>query len=67
MLGIGQTRFHELLNKGELEGFKDGGRWITVASVKAYVERQLSKAKTEAEQLKLKAASERGRRIRSAR
>jgi excisionase family DNA binding protein len=46
MLSIGVTRLYELLNKGELEGFKDGGgRWITTASIHSYVERQLQRSR----------------------
>jgi hypothetical protein len=45
MLSIGQTRLFELLNKGEIEGFRSGGgRWISVSSIRAYVERQLEGA-----------------------
>ena len=46
MLSIGQTRLFELLNQRELQSFKDGGgRWISVASIRAYVERQLAQAR----------------------
>lgn len=45
MLSIGVTRLYELINQGEIEGFKDGGRWITVASMKDYIRRQLEHAR----------------------
>jgi len=46
MLAIGQTRLFELLNHDELESFKDGGgRWITTRSIRAYVDRQLERAR----------------------
>jgi excisionase family DNA binding protein len=42
MLSIGLTRLYELLHHGHLESYRDGGsRRITVASIKAYVGRQL--------------------------
>lgn len=42
MLSIGLTRLYELLHDGDLESYRDGGsRRITVASIQAYVERQL--------------------------
>jgi excisionase family DNA binding protein len=45
MLGCGNTRGYELLAAGELESFKDGrSRKISVASIKAYVIRQLAAA-----------------------
>ncbi len=44
MLAIGATRLYELLDKRELESFKDGGRWITTQSIRAYVERQLARS-----------------------
>ena len=46
MLSIGQTRLFELLNNNELQSFEDGGgRWISVASIKGYVARQLEQAR----------------------
>lgn len=46
MLSIGQTRLFELLTSNELESFRDGGgRWISVASIRAYVRRQLEQAR----------------------
>jgi excisionase family DNA binding protein len=46
MLSAGLTRVYELMNCGELESFRDGGsRKITVASIKAYVERRLDAAR----------------------
>jgi excisionase family DNA binding protein len=51
LLGCGNTRGYELLAAGELESFKDGrSRKITVASVKAYVARQLDAAKSEGQE-----------------
>jgi excisionase family DNA binding protein len=48
MLGCGNTRGYELLAAGELESYKDGGsRKITVASIKAFVARQLATATSE--------------------
>ena len=45
MLGCGNTRGYELLAAGELESFLDGrARKITVASIHAYVARQLADA-----------------------
>ena len=42
LLGIGLTRCYELMNSGELQSFKDGkSRKITVASIRAYVERKV--------------------------
>jgi hypothetical protein len=42
MLSIGMTRCYELMNAGELKSFKDGkSRKITVASIKAYIDRHL--------------------------
>jgi hypothetical protein len=45
MLDIGQTRLFDLLNRNELTSFKDGGRWITTASIHAYVERQIERSR----------------------
>ncbi len=48
MLACGNTRGYELLAAGELERFKDGrSRKITVASIKAYIARQLAAAQSE--------------------
>ena len=45
MLGCGNTRGYELLAAGELESYKEGrSRKITVASIKAFVARQLAAA-----------------------
>jgi excisionase family DNA binding protein len=42
MLAIGLTRLYELLHQGDLESYRDGGsRRITVASIQAFVKRQL--------------------------
>src|SRR5262249_61125372 len=42
MLQCSNTRGYELLNRGELQSFRDGGsRKITVESIKNYVARQL--------------------------
>jgi excisionase family DNA binding protein len=46
MLGCGNTRGYELIAAGELESYKDGrSRKITVASIKAFVARQLAGAR----------------------
>jgi len=43
MLSVGLTRLYELLHEGQLESFRYGrSRRITVASIHAYVERQLA-------------------------
>jgi len=43
LLGCGNTRGYELLAAGELESYKDGrSRKITVASIKAFVARQVA-------------------------
>jgi excisionase family DNA binding protein len=48
MLGCGNTRGYELLAAGELESYKDGrSRKVTVASIKAFVNRQLAAARSE--------------------
>jgi excisionase family DNA binding protein len=48
MLACGRTHLYELLAAGELDSFKDGrSRKITVASIKAFVARQLAAAKSE--------------------
>ena len=45
MLACGNTRGYELLAAGELETFMDGrSRKITVASIRAYIARQLASA-----------------------
>ena len=45
MLSVGLTRLYELMNNGELKSFKDGkSRKITVASIRAYVDRRLRAA-----------------------
>ncbi len=45
LLGCGNTRGYELLAAGELQSYKDGrSRKITVASIKAFVARQLAAA-----------------------
>jgi excisionase family DNA binding protein len=47
MLSCGNTRGYELLAAGELDGYKDGrSRKITVASIEAYIARQLAAAKS---------------------
>jgi hypothetical protein len=46
MPSIGLTRYYELLSEGELESFKDGkSRKITVASIKAYIDRRVGARK----------------------
>jgi hypothetical protein len=48
MMSVGPTRLYELLNTGELESFRDGAsRKITLASIKARVDRCLARAKAE--------------------
>ena len=43
LLGIGNTRLYELIGNGELVAYKDGGsRRITMASIRARVERLAS-------------------------
>jgi hypothetical protein len=45
MLACGNTRGYELIAAGELETFMDGrSRKITVASIRAYIARQLASA-----------------------
>jgi excisionase family DNA binding protein len=44
--GWGMTRLYELLAAGELESYRDGrSRLITVASIKAYINRKIAEAK----------------------
>lgn len=46
MLGVGTTKGYELISAKELETFKVGtATRITVASIEAFVERQLAAAK----------------------
>lgn len=46
MIDVGVTKGYELINSGELETFKIGrATRITVASIEAYVARQLNSAK----------------------
>lgn len=46
MLAVGQTRLYELIDRREVESFRDGGgRWITVQSMRDYVERQLERSR----------------------
>jgi excisionase family DNA binding protein len=48
LLNCGNTCGYELIAAGELDSYKDGrSRKITVASIKAYVARQLDAAKSE--------------------
>jgi excisionase family DNA binding protein len=43
MLGCGTTRLYDLLNRGELESYRDGkARRIIVASLRDYVSRRLA-------------------------
>ena len=43
MLACGNTHVYDLINRGELESFADGGsRKITVASIKAYIARRVA-------------------------
>jgi hypothetical protein len=47
MLGCGPTYGYELLERGELESFLDGGaRKITVDSIKAYIAKKLATTAT---------------------
>lgn len=42
MLGCGTTRLYDLLNRGELQSYRDGkSRRIVVESLKAYIARQI--------------------------
>jgi hypothetical protein len=42
-IGVGMTRLYELINAGEIESYTDGkARKVVVASLKAYVERQIA-------------------------
>jgi hypothetical protein len=42
-IGVGMTRLYELINSGEIESYTDGkARKVVVASLKAYVERQIA-------------------------
>jgi hypothetical protein len=45
MLDCGMTRLFDLLHRDELESFKDGGRWITTASIRDYVARQVERSR----------------------
>ena len=46
LLGCGPTYLFDLLNKGELESYRDGrSRLITLASIKARVARKLAEAR----------------------
>lgn len=48
MLGCGTTRLYELLNRGELQSYRDGkSRKIVVASLRDFVGRQLLADQTE--------------------
>jgi len=48
ILSIGQTHLYELMESGELESFKAGrSRRITMASIRAYIERQLAAERSE--------------------
>lgn len=45
MLGYGLTKIYELLHSGELQSFKhEGARRITVASIRAHIERNVQSA-----------------------
>lgn len=49
LLDVGHTRLYALLKAGELESYKDGAATkITMASIRAYVQRQLEKARANA-------------------
>jgi excisionase family DNA binding protein len=42
-IGVGMTRLYQLINAGEIESYRDGkARKIVVASLKAYVDRQIA-------------------------
>ena len=48
LLGCGLTYLFDLLNKGELESYRDGrSRLITLASIKARIARKLAEAQAE--------------------
>jgi Helix-turn-helix domain len=48
MLGYGVTTIYALLNRGELQGFKDGGaRRILVSSINNYIARKMAAGETE--------------------
>jgi hypothetical protein len=43
IIDSGPTRLYELINSGEIESYRDGkSRKVVVASLKAYVERQIA-------------------------
>jgi excisionase family DNA binding protein len=45
LLACGRTRLYQLITAREIDSFADGGaRKITVASIHAYIERQLATA-----------------------
>jgi hypothetical protein len=49
ILDIGHTRLYQLINAGELETTKEGASTkITVASIHAYYQRQIEKARNAA-------------------
>jgi hypothetical protein len=49
MLDCGTTRLYELIAAGELESYRDGkSRKITVASIKARIERKLVESRARA-------------------
>ncbi len=42
-IGVGMTRLYELIKSGEIDSYRDGkARKVVVASLKAYVERQIA-------------------------
>jgi excisionase family DNA binding protein len=44
LLDIGVTRLYELIERGEVESYRDGSaRKITTASIRAYIARQLER------------------------
>jgi excisionase family DNA binding protein len=45
-LSVGETRLYEMIARGDLESFRDGGaRKITTRSIHAYIERQIERSK----------------------
>ena len=42
MLDCGRTHVYELIARGELDSYRDGGRKITVESIHRYIERRLT-------------------------
>jgi excisionase family DNA binding protein len=46
LLSVGETRLYEMIARGDLQSFRDGGaRKITTRSIHAYIERQIERSK----------------------